>query len=134
MKLIPRGEKGTEAMRFIIALATMLSLCSLGEIQAGKNLKESIVIRLLAKGDVEIEVSSKKPFPVVNALVELHIGPAKTGISRYPKDGTLHTLIFTMQKEQWSRTKTGDPIVVKYNPDSQGQWGYGKLDKSKIRK
>jgi hypothetical protein len=37
-----------------------------------------------------------------------------------------------MTAEDFAKTKDGDPIIVQYTPASQGQWDFGKLDKSKV--
>jgi hypothetical protein len=49
-------------------------------------------------------------------------------------DGSTNSLIFTMSAKSFARTKNGDAIRVRYDPDSQGVWEFGKLDKSKLKK
>ncbi len=80
------------------------------------------------KPGVEIELYSERPFPVVNSLVLLQIGTDKFYLSGY-KDGNLNTLVFTLTPEEFARAKPGDPIIVRYDPDSQGQWDFGLLNK-----
>jgi hypothetical protein len=103
---------------------------SLGEV-LGAKIKGTVFIRKMDK-DFEIEVTGGRSFPVVNSRPELHIGAEVTHLSRYPKTGELTTLIFSMSGEAFAKTKEGEHIMVKYNPDSQGHWDFGALDKSKI--
>jgi hypothetical protein len=96
--------------------------------------KNTVKLRRAAKGNIEIEVTSKRAFPAVGAIPVVHIGAARSNLSRYLASGSLNTLIFTMSAAEFARAKNGDPIVVKYDPDSQGTWNFGKLDRSKLGK
>ena len=90
-----------------------------------------VQIRRAGKANVEIQVSSDRPFRVVNAGVVLYIGQQKTYISRHPQ-GKLNTLIFTIPADDFARTKDGDAIAVRYEPDSQGHWDFGVLNKKDV--
>jgi hypothetical protein len=85
------------------------------------------------KDNVEVTVTSKKPFPAIGAIAVLHIGSQKTNIGGYV-NGKLTTMVFTMSKADFDKTKDGDAILVKYDPDSQGTWDFGKLDKKQVDK
>ena len=118
--------------RYVMMLLGLVLLLagSFGEAQ-GPEIKGTVTIRKVGK-DVEIEVGGGRSFPVVNAMPELQIGPQFTRLSRYPNSGELSTLIFTLSGENFAKTKDGDAILVKYDPDSQGRWFFGNLDKSKM--
>ncbi|HVT37802.1 MAG TPA: hypothetical protein VHE78_02035 [Gemmatimonadaceae bacterium] len=73
---------------------------------------------------VEVVVTSTRNFPPVNALVTLAIGDVMVRLSRYP-DGTLSTLAFTLSRPEFDRTVEGAPVIVRYDPDSQGHWDFG---------
>jgi RNA polymerase sigma-70 factor (ECF subfamily) len=91
--------------------------------------RNTVKIRNAADGKVDIELTSDRAFPVVGAFPVLHIGTEKSQMSRYGDGGQTTTLIFTMSAAEFARTKNGDRIRVKYEPDSQGHWDFGKLDK-----
>jgi RNA polymerase sigma factor (sigma-70 family) len=95
---------------------------------------EAVKLRSAAKKAVEIEVTSARAFPPIGAVPVLHIGAQTSRVSRYPATGETTTLIFTMSAAEFARTKNGDRILVKYDPDSQGQWDFGKLDKGLMDK
>ena len=76
-------------------------------------------------------MSSERPFPAVNAMAVLYIGQQKTHISRY-LEGKMNTLVFTMPADDFAKTKDGDAITVRYEPDSQGHWEFGALDKKSV--
>lgn len=99
-----------------------------------KDPKNKVVIRQAGKEKVEIMLTSPKRFPVVNAIAVLWIGEQRSKISRYADDGSTNTIIFTMNTESFAKTKNGDAIRVRYAPDSQGVWEFGKLDKSKVKR
>jgi hypothetical protein len=105
------------------------AVCLQGFAQAEGN---KIKIRT-GKDEMEIEVTSKKAFPAIGAIPVLHIGAQKTLISGYPK-GELTTLVFKMPKADFGKTQSGDPISVRYDPDSQGKWDFGTLDKKTVDK
>ena len=90
-----------------------------------------VQMRRTGKSNVEIQVSSDRPFPVVNAGVVLYIGQQKSRLSRYP-EGKMNTLVFTMPADDFAKTKDGDAITVRYEPDSQGHWEFGALDKKAV--
>jgi hypothetical protein len=98
-----------------------------------KKSQNTVKIRKTDKGTVEFEVTSDRAFPVIGAFPVLHVGKVSAMMSRYP-DGNTRTLIFTMSAEEFAKTADGDEIRVRYNPDSQGVWEFGKLDKKKVDK
>jgi hypothetical protein len=93
-----------------------------------------VEIRQVGKDKFEITVTSERPFPVVNAIAVLSIGAERSLVSRNPPDGSTKTLIFAMSAESFAKTRDGDAIRVCYDPDSQGVWEFGKLDKSKVKR
>jgi hypothetical protein len=119
----------------VAALFLVLVSCPLspaGE-KPDRGTKNTVKLRSAGKDNVEIEVTSDQRFPIVNAAVGLYIGEQKSLQSRSP-NGETTTLIFTMSAADFAKTKNGDRIVVKYDPDSQGHWDFGKLDKSRLDK
>lgn len=82
------------------------------------------------KPGVEVEVSSKqRPFPITDATPVLRIG-SKTFTLCERKDGSPNTLVFTLTPEQFAATLDEDAITVQYDPDTQGYWRFGFLEKS----
>jgi hypothetical protein len=96
--------------------------------------QNTIKIRMTEKGTVEFEVTSDRAFPVVSAAPVITVGKASSLMSRYPSGDNLKTLVFIMSADEFAKAADGDAIVVRYNPDSQGVWEFGKLDKKKIGK
>jgi hypothetical protein len=93
-----------------------------------------VEIRQAGKDKVEVMLTSARNFPVVNAFAVLSIGEERSSVSRNAPDGSTKTLIFTMSAESFAKTKNGDAIRVRYDPDSQGVWEFGKLDKGKLKR
>lgn len=83
---------------------------------------------------VEIEVHSTKPFPVRALPPVLKIGDKRFRMSRPPKDGSLHTLVFSLNASEFAQLHDGDPVVVLYGAaESPGErWNFGRLDKSRM--
>ena len=81
------------------------------------------------KPGVEIEVSSPHAFPVTNAMVVLQIGTKVFKVSEF-KNGDTHTLVFTLTPEEFSSTRDESLVTVHYDPDSQGHWDFGFLEKN----
>jgi len=101
------------------------------KLEIGKeSLKHTVGIRRIDKSNVDIKVTSERPFPV-NTTIVLHIGRQKTNISRYAKNKR-DTLVFTMPADDFAKTREGDAITVQYGPGSQGQRDFGKLDTSRV--
>ncbi len=129
MKMIKRARLGLALVAAIILIA--IPLVWMQKSRGGNtvtihNVAASTVLG--GNAGVEIELYSERPFPVVNSLVFLQIGRDKFYLSDY-KDGALNTLVFTLTPEEFARTKRGDPIIVRYDPNSQGQWDFGLLNK-----
>ena len=99
---------------------------------------EIVAIRTV-NGGVEIELSSTRPFPIRALYAVLCIGAAlESPQSRHP-DGSLNTIIFLLTREEFDRTRDGDPVTVQYggcNRDLTDMrpywdlWIFGPLDKS----
>ena len=103
---------------------------------------------------VEVEVTSNREFPVRNARVVLRIGNQEFLYSRYPSDGSLHTLIFELLPKDWAGVKNGERVLVYYGErgpnatfpappagaraaqplSATDVWDFGKLDKSAFGK
>lgn len=79
---------------------------------------------------VEITLKSTRPFPVVNAIAVLEIGSARFYLSHYDEEGDLNTLTFTLSQAEFDQATDGELVSLKYEPDSQGSWNFGPLDKS----
>ena len=84
---------------------------------------------LSGKPGIEIEVSSPRAFPVTDATVVLQIGTKVFKISEL-KNGDPHTLIFTLTPDEFASTRDESLVTVKYDPDSQGHWDFGFLEKN----
>jgi hypothetical protein len=89
------------------------------------------VTRLACMTDdlAEIEVTSAEPFPVRNALTEIQIGDVSSALSRYGDDGDLHTLIFSLTREQFLAISADDDALVRHNPtNGHDVWLIGPID------
>jgi hypothetical protein len=89
------------------------------------------VMRLACTSDdtAEVEVTSAEPFPVRNALAELHVGVVSSSLSRYPDGGDTHTLIFLLTREQFLAISPDDSGFVGYNPGNEpDRWLMGPID------
>ncbi len=77
--------------------------------------RRALVTRLACTTDdaAEIEVTSAEPFPVRNALTELQVGDVSSALSRYGDDGDLHTLIFSLSRDQFLAISPDDSAVVR---------------------
>ena len=83
------------------------------------------------KPSIEVEVSSRRPFPPLNAELVLQVGKRAFNLMEY-KDGSLNTVIFTLTAEEFDTLRNESPIYVRYEPDSQGHWDLGYLEKKGI--
>jgi hypothetical protein len=81
------------------------------------------------KPGIEIEVSSPRAFPVTDATVVLQIGTKVFKLSEF-KNGDPHTLIFTLTPDEFASTRDESLVTVKYEPDTQGHWDFGFLEKN----
>jgi hypothetical protein len=84
---------------------------------------------LNGKPGVEIEVYSPHAFPVTDAMVVLQIGTKVFKISEF-KNGDPHTLVFTLTPEEFASTRDESLVTVRYEPDAQGHWDFGFLEKN----
>jgi len=93
-------------------------------------------------GFVEIEVQSSREFPVRDEVVVLRIGEKEFQRSRSPENGSLKTLIFMIDPEEFASLADGETMTVKYGR-SHGEeaavaaasprsprWDFGKLNKA----
>jgi len=108
-------------------LTLLLSLVSLPALATAQPEVNAIKSIKTLGSEVEIQLTSSRPFGVRNALVVLRIGTQKFTKSRPPEDGSLNTLIFTLTSDQFARTAFGDRVTVQYG-DEPG-WDFGTLDK-----
>jgi hypothetical protein len=77
----------------------------------------------------EVVVTSSVAFPVRDELAVLRIDDQMFALSRYPDDGDIHTLIFTLSSDQFAQINSGDPVTVQYGTDESTQWYFGPLNK-----
>jgi hypothetical protein len=78
---------------------------------------------------VEVEIRSDDVFPVRNALIELHVGPVISSLSRYADDGDLHTIIFLLTRDELASVAPADIATVRFNPGSDfDTWLVGAID------
>jgi hypothetical protein len=122
---IPKGEY--KAIQFV-ENGKLTKKLEIGKDGGSKN---TVQIRRIDKSKLDIQVIIEHQFPAANAPVLLRIGQQTTNVSRFAKN-KLNTLIFTMTADDFAKTQDGDTITVQYTPASQGQWDFGKLDKSKV--
>jgi hypothetical protein len=119
-------------LTFIAAVLCAASLTSGREPE--KAAENKMKLRNGPMRTVLFELTSNRGFPVINARPVMVVGSEKAILCRSGKDGNLNTLIFWMTAEEFAKTKNGDPVRVRYEPDSQGTWEFGKLDKKVIEK
>lgn len=82
---------------------------------------------------VEVEVASNQPFPVRNELPVLRIGKREIALSRYPSNGDLKRLIFTLPEEEFAQVSSGEDVSVQYGRgESTLRWSFGRMDKSML--
>lgn len=92
-------------------------------------------IRSVPRG-VEIEVHSTRPFPVRTLPPVLRVGEAQFLRSRYPRGGTLDTLVFLLSAEEFDALLPGDEVFVQYGKAdaaaarAKTTWAFGRLDKT----
>lgn len=86
-----------------------------------------------AAAAVEIEVASNQPFPVRNELPVLRIGKREIMLSRYPDNGDLKRLIFTLPEEEFAQVSSGEEVLVQYGRgESTQRWNFGRMNKSML--
>lgn len=82
---------------------------------------------------IEIEVASNQPFPVRNELPVLRIGKREIMLSRYPDNGDLKRLIFTLPEEEFAQVSSGEEVSVQYGRGESAQrWNFGRMNKSML--
>lgn len=77
--------------------------------------------------EVEIEIASKRAFPVSGALPTLLIGKQAFNLAHYPSDDT-HHLVFTLEEAEYAATRQGDELTLQIG--GAQPWKFGALDKS----
>jgi hypothetical protein len=117
-----------------LGVAIVVFVASADGREPDKQDRNTLKLRKGEKGAVLIEVTSDRKFPPINAFPELHVGAVTVSRSTYPASGDTKTLIFPVTAAQFASMKDGDPISVRYNPDGQGVWEFGKLDKKLLDK
>ena len=95
-------------------------------------------------GVVEVELHSSREFPVRDEVVVLRIGKKEFLRSRSPEDGSLKTLIFMIEPDEFGSLADGEEMTVKYGKSREDagdvgadaasahrpRWNFGKLNKS----
>ncbi len=83
---------------------------------------------------VEIELTSNRVFQPQGELLILRIGDREFGVSRYPLNGDIGTVIFTLTAEEAAQFAGGEAIGVQYGSGAgHTAWNFGHLDKSLLR-
>jgi hypothetical protein len=78
---------------------------------------------------IDVEVTSAEPFPVRDALFVLQTGSVTSTYSRYPDDGDLHTLIFTLTSDQLATISPADVAYIRFSPGLLADsWEIGPID------
>ena len=86
-------------------------------------------LECVAPDTVEIELASADAFPVRDAIIELHVGPVTSGLSRYGDDGDLHSVIFLLTPDELAQITNTDPAYVRFNPGGPDDaWLIGAID------
>jgi hypothetical protein len=84
-----------------------------------------------AAPDVQLALRSDVPFEVRDELPVLQIGSKEILLSEHdPEDPK--RIVFTLSPQDLAEVHDGDPVVVRYGPDSLVQWDFGPLDRSKL--
>lgn len=78
---------------------------------------------LLQNSVVEIQLSSKIPFPVMNSLPVLNIGGQEFTLSRYADPDELKIMVFTLNKKQYQQLNVNAPVSLMYGK----KWEFGIL-------
>lgn len=97
------------------------------------------------ESEIQIEVTSTRPFPVRALRPVLKIGDREFARSRRPQDGRLDTLIFLLPENAWGELVDGAPTSVFFAlslenlegggvrsvPErSRSVWNFGGFDKN----
>ncbi|MGE5261958.1 MAG: hypothetical protein ACM3S0_01140 [Acidobacteriota bacterium] len=123
---------------FLLGLVVIVTVLVTFRFIALANEGNAITVRRVAsakalngKPGIEVEVSSNRPFPPLNAKLVLQIGKQVFNLMEY-KDGSLNALIFTLTADEFDALRNESAIYVRYEPDTQGHWDYGYLEKKGI--
>ncbi len=113
---------GVVALRFI-AMGNEGNAITIRSVGSAKALE--------GKPGIEVEVSSNRPFTAASAPLVLQIGKQSFGRRVY-KDNDPNTLIFTLTNDEFNALRNEANIYVRYEPDTQGHWDFGYLEKKGI--
>ena len=111
----------------------------------------NVVKSIRARGPaIEIELHSSREFPVGGQVLVLTVGKKEFAKSRHPADGSLNTLIFTLDADEFEQLPDGETMTVgigrrkggddatartpvparSSGPETGRRWKFGTLDKS----
>src|SRR5713101_8741648 len=120
-------SKRRGAMTLSLLLAAMPALAKESTVKQVSSIKT-------AKSGIDVAITREKEFLQSNLPV-LNIGDqVESTISRYPDDGDMHTLIFTVPVELFKKAKNGDRLTFRYGRGSSQVEDFGALDKSQLDK
>ena len=84
---------------------------------------------------VEIELQSAQEFTVRAEITILRIGKKEFTKSRYPADGRLDTLIFTLTLDDFEALPDRAAMTVGYGrQETSPRWNFGQLNKAQLRR
>src|SRR5262249_53722134 len=81
---------------------------------------------------VETEITSPNGFPVMNSLPSLRVGNKEFLLSRYPDNGAIDTLIFTLTEAEFAQLPPGEEMSLQYGEGNEPNrvWNLGSLSKN----
>lgn len=88
-------------------------------------------LRVRPSTDVDVELASTTPFPVLDELARLRVNGKDVVLSRYSDEGDIHKIVFTMTAADFAAAPDGAQIKVRYGADkATHEWDFGTLNKS----
>ena len=133
----------------LVSLLICLPAPALTQVMTGTEV--NVVKSIRASGSaIEIEVQSSTEFPVRGEVLVLAIGKKEFSRSNPSPDGSLNTLIFVLDAEEFEKLPDGEPITVGFGRQKSGddltsmkaartpkadkgpRWKFGTLNKSTI--
>lgn len=88
-------------------------------------------LRQAPTGDVEVELESATPFPVLDELARLRIDGRDVVLSRFADDGDTHKIIFTMSPNEFAAAPEGAKLQVRFGDERATRaWEFGSLSKN----
>jgi hypothetical protein len=91
-----------------------------------------VALRVAGRQNVEIELSSPRPFQAQDDQLVLEIGALQSARSRHPQ-GDLTRVVFTLDARDFAAASNSDRLLVRYALSDARQWDFGALDKSLLR-